>query len=99
MRNIVAVIVTLLKFCLNATYLSFRGEFYQQTYGTAMGSPVSVAVANLVMEDVEELLMIPSFCFGRDTLTTFVLSFPGTESSIYYFISIPQSLLFNSLWS
>ena len=27
---------------------------YQQTFGTAMGSPVSVTIANLVMEDVKE---------------------------------------------
>ena len=44
----------LLEFCLSATFLSFRGGIYQQTFGTAMGSPVSVTIANLVMEDVEE---------------------------------------------
>ena len=44
----------LLEFCLNATYMSLRGKVYQQTFGTAMGSPVSVMVANIVMEDVEE---------------------------------------------
>ena len=44
----------LLEFCLSATFLAFRGSVYQQTYGTAMGSPVSVTIANLVMEDVEE---------------------------------------------
>ena len=47
-------VVSLLKFCLDATYLAYRGEVYQQVYGTAMGSPVSVTVANLVMEDVEQ---------------------------------------------
>ena len=49
-------VVKFLRFCLHvsATYLSFRGEYYQQTFGTAMGSPVSVLVANLVMEDVED---------------------------------------------
>ena len=47
-------VITLLDLCLKATYLCYRGNFYQQTFGTAMGSPVSVTVANLVMEDVEE---------------------------------------------
>ena len=47
-------VMTLLVFCLNATYLVYQGTYYQQTFGTAMGSPVSVTVANLVMEDVEE---------------------------------------------
>ena len=50
----VSEIVNLLEFCLNATYLAFRGNVYRQVYGTAMGSPVSVTVANLVMEDIEE---------------------------------------------
>ena len=34
--------------------LAFRGLVYQQTYGTVIGSPVSVTIVNLVMEDVEE---------------------------------------------
>ena len=49
----VAPIMSLLSLCLNATYFSYRGVFYKQVYGTAMGSPVSVVVANLVMEDIE----------------------------------------------
>ena len=47
-------VMKLLEFCLSATFLSFRGGVYQQTFGTAMGSPVSVTIANLVMEVVEE---------------------------------------------
>ena len=40
--------------CLEATYLAFEGKVYRQIHGTAMGSRVSVVVANLVMEDVEQ---------------------------------------------
>ena len=43
-----------LQYCLDATYLTFKGVHYQRTFGTAMGSPVSVTVANLVMEEIEE---------------------------------------------
>lgn len=42
-------IITLLRLCLDAT---FRGSYYRQSFGTAMGSPVSVTVANLVMEEL-----------------------------------------------
>ena len=69
-------VISLLKFCLGATYLAYRGEVYQQVYGTAMGSPVSVTVANLVMEDVEQRALNtcaspPAFwkCYVDDTFT------------------------------
>ena len=42
-----------LQICLEAIYLTFRKKIFKQIFGTAMGSPVSVVVANLVMEDVE----------------------------------------------
>ena len=35
-------------------YLSFRGKVYQQVHGTAMGSQLSVVVANLVRENIEQ---------------------------------------------
>ena len=47
-------IMCVLKFCLDATYFTFQSVVYWQKYGTAMGSPVSVTMANLVMEDIEE---------------------------------------------
>ena len=47
-------ICSLFQLCLEATYLAFKGKVYRQIHGMAMGSPVSVVVANLVMEDVEQ---------------------------------------------
>ena len=48
-------IVTLpVRFCLNDTYVTFRGDFYQKSFSTAKGSPVSVTTADLVMEDIEQ---------------------------------------------
>ena len=47
-------VVDLLEFCLGASFMTFCGKIFQQVHGTAMGSPVSVVAANLVMEDVEQ---------------------------------------------
>jgi len=44
----------ILEFTLTTTYFSFRGQVYQQKFGTAMGSPVSPIVANLYMEWLEQ---------------------------------------------
>ena len=46
--------IQLLHFCLSVTYLAYKGDCYQQIFGTAMRSSVSVTVANIIMEDVEE---------------------------------------------
>ena len=46
-------IVSLLEFCLRSTYFTFKGRFYEQQEGAAMGSPISPIVANLYMEDLE----------------------------------------------
>ena len=46
-------ITSLLEFCINSTYFTFQGKFYEQVDGTAMGSPINPIVANLFMEDLE----------------------------------------------
>ena len=43
-------IIELLRFCMSTTYFLFDGDMYEQIFGTAMGSPVSVVIANLYME-------------------------------------------------
>jgi len=62
-----------LKICLNATHLHFRGNNYQQIFGTEMGSPVSAVIANMVMEDVDTRAWTPLYLarnFGNDTSMT-----------------------------
>ena len=70
-------IMTALNLCLDCTYLYFRGKFYRQIFGVAMGSPVSVIIANLVMENVEKEAMItflnPTKFWRRYVDDTFVI--------------------------
>ena len=47
-------IIELLNFTQTTTYFTFNGKLYEQVFGTAMGSPVSVVIANLYMEDWEQ---------------------------------------------
>ena len=47
-------IMDLLNICLTSTYFQYNGKYYKQLHGTAMGSPVSVFVAEIVMQHVEE---------------------------------------------
>ena len=43
-------IMDLLNLCLTSTYFQYNGKHYKQLYGTAIGSPVSVVVAEIVMQ-------------------------------------------------
>ena len=47
-------IMDLLNLSLTSTYFQYNGKHYKQLHGTAMGSPVSVVVAEIVMQNIEE---------------------------------------------
>ena len=47
-------VTLLLGICLRTTYFMYQQQFYEQTDGAAMGSPVSPVVANIFMEYIEE---------------------------------------------
>ena len=49
-----ATISALLRICLKVTNFRFRSGYYELSNGFAMGSPVSLAVANIFMGALEE---------------------------------------------
>ena len=46
-------LMDLLNLCFTSTYFQYNGKHYKQLPGTAMGSPVSVVVAEIVMQNIE----------------------------------------------
>ena len=44
----------LVEVCLRSSYFQFQDFYYEQVDGTAMGSPLSLIIANLYMERLEE---------------------------------------------
>jgi hypothetical protein len=47
-------ILALFRHVLTSTYFSFGGQFYEQTDGVVMGSPLSPVICNVFMDDFEE---------------------------------------------
>ncbi|XP_011064502.1 PREDICTED: uncharacterized protein LOC105152108 [Acromyrmex echinatior] len=52
--------IPLIKHCLTTTYFSYNNQFYEQTSGAAMGSPISV-IANIFMEHFEKEALRKTF--------------------------------------
>ena len=90
-------ITDLLSFCLNTTQFVFEGTYYKQVFGTAMGSPVSAVIVNLVMEDIEHRALTtapisPSFWkrFVDDVISAV------SQDEIVFWILVFRELLMGS---
>ena len=91
-----------LEFCLCNTYFLFQGQFYEQTKGEALGSPVSPIVANLYMETFENRAItstvIPPRLWKRCVDDTFViLQQSHKEEFLLHIInSVDPSIIFTT---
>ena len=92
-------IIELLSFCLNNTYFVFQEEFYEQTRGPAMGSPISPIVASIFMEAFEnkaiETALHPPRIWKRYVDDTFVLQdHAHKEEFLQHLNSVDPSIKF-----
>ena len=82
-----------------STTFYYNGTVYQQIFGTAMGSPVSVVVANIVMEHIEDLALstspVPTVFWKRyvDDVLTAVLA-DQVDGMLAHINSIDQNIQF-----
>ncbi|XP_045534547.1 uncharacterized protein LOC123721120 [Papilio machaon] len=53
-NNLPTEYISLIEFCLKSGYFLWRGDFYLQVDGVAMGSPIAPVVANIFMENFEK---------------------------------------------
>ena len=91
-------IMELLNLCLTSTYFQFNGKHYKQLHGTAMGSPVSVIVAEIVMQAIEERALATyqkHYRFGYATLTTHSLQYTKTRLTPYTNTSTNRTLTYS----
>lgn len=64
----------LLSLCLISTYFQYNRKHYKQLHGKAMGSLVSVVVAEIVMQNIEE----PALATFRQTILLWLRYFVST---------------------
>ncbi|XP_068697441.1 uncharacterized protein [Montipora foliosa] len=92
-------IIKLLDFCLSTTNFQYDHKHYKQIHGTAMGSPVSAIMENMVMEDIEERALAsltnpPLFWkrFVDDVITT--AKSVSTQTLLEHLNSVEPCILF-----
>jgi hypothetical protein len=94
-------ILGLFRRILTTSYFIFKGEFYRQTDGVAMGSLLSPVIANFYMEDYEKAALesapVKSRCWFHYVDDTFVILQHGPDKLkdfLHHLNSIHQSIQF-----
>ena len=85
------LIVDLLRWVLTNNYCIFKGTVYLQLKGTAMGTPVAVSYANIVLYQIERPLLIGCPLYRRyidDVFATFI----STQLAWQYYRSFNEAV-------
>jgi hypothetical protein len=90
--------LALFKHVLTSTYFCYDGQFYEQTDGVAMGSPLSPVIANFFMEHFEEQAIKQAthkpVCWYRYVDDTFVI-WPHGQDKLIEFLDYLNGLHHN----
>ena len=71
-------IMDLLNLCLKSTYFQYNDKHYKQLHSTAMGTPVSAIVAEIIIQNIEESAL--STC--RQTIPFYLLYVDDTFTAV-----------------
>ena len=82
----------LISICLNTAYFSYKGQYYKQTHGCVMGSPLSPVGIDLRMEKFEQDILssypgIPPRLWLRYVDDTFVILDSNEQDSFFEYIN------------
>ena len=86
-------------FLPQTTQFTYNGSYYQQVFGTAMGSPVFAVIANMVMEDVKQMALATSPVkpfFWKRYVDDVISAVSGNEAEhlLSHFNSVEPSIQF-----
>ena len=93
-------IMDLLEFCLRSAYFTYRGKYYEQVEGAALGSPISPIVANFYMENFELRALNtspnPSLMSKRFVDDTFVIMKKAHKEFLTHLNSVDNNIQFTT---
>ena len=75
-------IMRLIELCLDASSFQYNGQVFKQIKGTPMGSPVSVAIAEIVVQSIEKEILNQNnaFQFWYHYVDDIISSIPRNEA-------------------
>ena len=90
-------IMDLLNLCPTSTYFQYNGKHYKQLYGTAMESPVSVVVTEIVMQNIENTFRLADklYRFGYATLTRHLPPYDTLKSTHFTTTLMDETLTYS----